>query len=54
MPLYGVQVSSGLPDCVLQSIVDNATVANEEYLCKLRVGDEHIEKIIRVIADSSY
>jgi superfamily II DNA helicase RecQ len=47
--LYGVELTSGLPDCVLQNIVEHATNVNMEYLLKLGIGQEHFDHIIRIV-----
>ena len=49
VPLYGVEVSSGIPDCILEKVVDNAPSLNMLYLQQLGISDEHAVHILRIV-----
>ena len=49
VPLYGVEVSSGIPDCILREVVNNATSLSMSYLLQLGISDKHAVHIFRIV-----
>jgi hypothetical protein len=47
--LYGVEIASGIPDCIPQQIVDNALTLNIAFLIQLGVEEVHAQGIYDII-----